>query len=133
MAKKKGNKRQWRKIDQHVGQHSSLSSLLELQSEQPCACSSKQSPCLPQDVEDFLEKSTREERQGLAFEGVPDADLFFVDKARRGLAGRVGIAVGGAACSVRLALQFVLAAHAGFYCLFLLLFLAGRARGTTRT
>ncbi len=31
-------------------------------------------------VEEYLEKSTREERQGLAFEGVPDADLFFVDK-----------------------------------------------------
>ena len=29
---------------------------------------------------DFIEKSTREERQGLVFEGVPDADLFFVDK-----------------------------------------------------
>ncbi|PSC76643.1 Nop53 (60S ribosomal biogenesis) [Micractinium conductrix] len=34
-----------------------------------------------QDVEDFLEKSTREERQGLAVEGVPDAELFFEDKA----------------------------------------------------
>lgn len=31
-------------------------------------------------VEDFLEKSTREERQGLTVEGVPDADLFFEDK-----------------------------------------------------
>ena len=31
-------------------------------------------------VDDFLEKSTREERQGLAVEGIPDADLFFVDK-----------------------------------------------------
>lgn len=34
-----------------------------------------------QDVEDHLEKSTREERQGLAVEGIPDADLFYVDKA----------------------------------------------------
>ncbi|KAL4434252.1 hypothetical protein ABPG75_000693 [Micractinium tetrahymenae] len=34
-----------------------------------------------QEVEDFLEKSTRDERQGLAVEGVPDADLFFEDKA----------------------------------------------------
>lgn len=32
-------------------------------------------------VQDFLEKSTREERQGLAVEGIPDADLFYVDKA----------------------------------------------------
>jgi hypothetical protein len=31
-------------------------------------------------VEDHLEKSTREERQGLAVEGIPDADLFYVDK-----------------------------------------------------
>lgn len=31
-------------------------------------------------VEDFLEKSTREERQGLAFDAIPDADLFYVDK-----------------------------------------------------
>lgn len=38
---------------------------------------------LPVQVDDFLEKSTREERQGLAFEGVPDADLFFVDKVGR--------------------------------------------------
>ena len=33
-------------------------------------------------VTDFLEKETREERQGLAVEGVPDADLFFIDKVR---------------------------------------------------
>ncbi|KAI7842991.1 hypothetical protein COHA_003396 [Chlorella ohadii] len=32
------------------------------------------------DVQDFLEKSTREERQGLLVDGVPDAELFFVDK-----------------------------------------------------
>jgi hypothetical protein len=31
-------------------------------------------------VEDHLETSTREERQGLAVEGIPDADLFYVDK-----------------------------------------------------
>ncbi len=37
-------------------------------------------------VEDFLEKSTRDERQGLAVEGVPDADLFFEDKV--GSSGR---------------------------------------------
>ena len=34
-------------------------------------------------VQDFLEKSTREERQGLVVDGVPDAELFFVDKVRR--------------------------------------------------
>jgi len=33
-------------------------------------------------VEEFLEKTTREERQGLAVEGVPDADLFFEDKVK---------------------------------------------------
>ncbi len=34
-------------------------------------------------VQEFLEKSTREERQGLVVDGVPDAELFFVDKVRR--------------------------------------------------
>ncbi|KAL4860137.1 Ribosome biogenesis protein NOP53 [Chlorella vulgaris] len=34
-----------------------------------------------QDVTDFLEKETREERQGLNVDRVPDAELFFVDKA----------------------------------------------------
>lgn len=32
-------------------------------------------------VEDYLEKTGREERLGLAVGGVPDADLFFEDKA----------------------------------------------------
>lgn len=31
-------------------------------------------------VDDFLEKSTREEQQGLVVDAIPDADLFFVDK-----------------------------------------------------
>lgn len=31
-------------------------------------------------VENFFEKSSREQQQGLDFEGIPDADLFFVDK-----------------------------------------------------
>lgn len=48
-----------------------------------------QSFCLPTNnscivqVDDFLEKSTREERQGLAVEGIPDADLFYEDKVRQ--------------------------------------------------
>jgi hypothetical protein len=33
-------------------------------------------------VTDFLEKETREERQGLNVDRVPDAELFFVDKVR---------------------------------------------------
>lgn len=32
-----------------------------------------------QEVEDFLEKSTREAQQGLQVDSVPDNDLFFVD------------------------------------------------------
>lgn len=31
-------------------------------------------------MDDYLETKTREERQGLAFEGIPDADLFYEDK-----------------------------------------------------
>jgi hypothetical protein len=38
-------------------------------------------------VDDHLEKFTREERQGLVVEGIPDADLFYVDKVSRKLLG----------------------------------------------
>ncbi|GAB4816704.1 hypothetical protein N2152v2_003750 [Parachlorella kessleri] len=47
------------------------------------------------DVTDFIEKSTREERQGLVFEGVPDADLFFVDKGPDETSELAGAAPGG--------------------------------------
>ena len=50
-------------------------------------CCPPAAACLAQ-VEDYLEKKGREELLGLAVGGVPDADLFFVDKASRlGLGG----------------------------------------------
>ena len=74
-------------------------------------------PFLPSvQVTDFLEKETREERQGLAVEGVPDADLFFVDKVRHppcgslcpSLAESLGLALGAMAnCAMRICFVFI--------------------------
>jgi nucleolar protein 53 len=79
MGKRK-QKRQWRKIDtQEVRATAPPLPGAPCGPSPPSAASP--STALPTQVDDALEKETREERQGLAVEGIPDGDLFYVDAA----------------------------------------------------